>query len=72
MRYTITYKESDQMFHMDGKSEMFVGQHLETIGKKEKIKDMDDAISEGHMLAILCENNVQVDLLEEDGSPVDY
>lgn len=72
MSYTITYKEADQMFYMDGKPELFVGNHLETIGKKHRISDMDEALSEGHMLAILSEYNIKVHLLEEDGSPLDY
>jgi hypothetical protein len=72
MSYTITYNESEQMFEMDGKLAELIGYHLETIGKQLKIKDMDDAISEGHMLSILYSHGVEVNLLEEDGSRMEW
>lgn len=72
MHYVITYKDSDQMYHMDGVAKMFIGEHLETIGKKHKISAMDDALSESHLLAILEYNKIRVDILEEDGSKVEW
>jgi hypothetical protein len=53
---------------MNGEAKDLIGYHLETIGKQLKIQDMDDAISESHMLSILYSHGVEVNLLEEDGS----
>lgn len=72
MSYTITYKEDSQKFEMNGKLFDFIGNHLEVIGKKEKISAVDEALSEGHMLAILGEHGIKVDLLEEDGSRMEW
>lgn len=72
MSYTITYKDSDAMFHMNGDAKELIGYHLENIGKELKIQDMDDAISEGHMLSILYSHGVEVNLLEEDGSRMEW
>lgn len=68
MSYTITYKDSDEMFYMNGEAKELIGYHLENIGKELKIRDMDDALSESHMLSILHSHGVEVNLLEEDGS----
>lgn len=72
MSYTITYKEDSQRFEMDGKLFDFIGNHLEVIGKKEKIAAVDEALSEGHMLAILVAHGIKVDLLEENGSRMEW
>lgn len=72
MSYTITYKDSDSMYHMNGQAKELIGYHLETIGKELKIQDMDDALSESHMLSILYSHGVEVNLLEEDGSRMDW
>lgn len=72
MSYTITYNESEQMFEMNGKLPELIGYHLETIGKELKIQDMDDAISEGQMLRLLYSHGVEVNLLEEDGSRMEW
>ena len=73
MAYNIQYKESDQKYYMFGQAEMFVGDHLKTIGRISKIRDeIDGCFSESHMLAVLEANGVVVNLLEEDGSPLDY
>ena len=72
MIYNIVYKEVDQMYHMDGASETFIGNHLENIARKLRIKEVDDCLSEGHMLAVLESKGVIVNLLEEDGSRMDW
>lgn len=72
MSYTITYKDSDAMYHMNGEAKDLIGYHLETIGKELKIQDMDDALSESHMLSVLYSNGVEVNLLEEDGSRMEW
>lgn len=72
MSYTITYKEDTQQFEMNGQLFDFIGNHLEVIGKKENISAVDEAISEGHMLAILHYNGIEVNLLEEDGSRMEW
>lgn len=73
MIYDIVYKEEDQMFHMDGKAKMFIGEHLETIGRELNImRDLDDCLSESHMLAVLESKGIIVNLLEEDGSRMDW
>lgn len=72
MIYTIVYKEEDQMFHMNGKEEMFIGTHLENIGKNLFIKDLEACYSESEALACLALNGVTVNLLEEDGSRMEW
>lgn len=72
MNYTITYKEGLQQFEMNGVLFDFIGNHLEVIGKKEKISEVDEALSEGHMLTILQEHGISVNLLEEDGSRMEW
>lgn len=72
MIYDIIYKEEDQMFHMDGKVETFIGNHLENIARELRIKEMDDCLSESHMLAVLESKGIIVNLLEEDGSRMDW
>lgn len=72
MNYTITYKEDSQQFEMNGVLFDFIGNHLEVIGKKEKISEVDEALSEGHMLTILQEHGISVNLLEEDGSRMEW
>lgn len=71
MIYNIIYKE-DQMFHMDGKVETFIGNHLENIARELRIQEMDDCLSESHMLAVLESKGIIVNLLEEDGSRMDW
>lgn len=72
MEFTITYKDDDQMFYMNDKPKMFVGEHLEDIGRELKIKELDDCLSEGHMLAVLQDKGVQINIVEEDGSRMDW
>ena len=72
MKYTIVYKEGDEKYHMDGYVQPFIGNHLEFIGKKHRIRELDDALSESHMLAILSEHNILIDILEEDGSKLEW
>lgn len=72
MEYTIKYNEEREKFEMDGVLEYFIGNHLEVIGKKEKISEVDAALSESHMLAILLSNGIKVDLLDEDGTRMEW
>lgn len=73
MIYDIIYKEEDQMYYMGGKAKTFIGEHLETIGRELHIMhDLDDCLSEGHMLAVLESKGIIVNLLEEDGSQMDW
>jgi len=72
MIYDIIYKEEDQMFHMDGKVSTFIGTHLENIACELRIKEVDDCLSESHMLAVLESKGIIVNLLEEDGSRMDW
>lgn len=72
MIYDIIYKEQDQMFHMDGKVETFIGNHLENIARELRIREIDDCLSESHMLAVLESKGIIVNLLEEDGSRMDW
>lgn len=71
MIYDIIYKE-DQMFYMNGKAETFIGNHLENIARELRIKEVDDCLSESHMLAVLESKGIIVNLLEEDGSRMDW
>lgn len=72
MSYTITYKEDSQQFEMDGVLSDFIWTHLEKIGKKENIFEISEAICEGQMLAILEDYGIIVNLLEEDGSRMEW
>lgn len=72
MSYTITYKEDSQQFEMEGVVSDFIWSHLEKIGKKENIFEISEAICEGQMLAILEDRGIIVDLLEEDGSRMEW
>lgn len=73
MSYTITYKDSDAMYHMNGEARDLIGYHLETIGRELHImRDLDDCLSESHMLAVLESKGIIVNLLEEDGSRMDW
>lgn len=72
MIYDIIYKEDDQMYHMDGKPEMFIADHLRNIACELRIKEVDDCLSESHILAVLESKGIIVNLLEEDGSRMDW
>lgn len=72
MSYTITYKEDTQKFEMDGVLSDFIWTHLEKIGKKENIFEISEAICEGQMLVILEDRGIIVNLLEEDGSRMEW
>lgn len=72
MIYDIIYKEEDQMYHMNSKAEAFIGNHLENIARELRIKEVDDCLSESHMLAVLESKGIIVNLLEEDGSRMDW
>ena len=70
MQYVIQYNGETDTFLMDGYSENFIGSHLLQIMKDHKI--LDDACSETHALHILRGNGIEVEILDEDGSLLDY
>lgn len=70
MNYVIKFNNKTDNFVMNGFSEPFLYPHLEFIAAQEYV--YDDYLSESHLLAILADNGIKVDLLEEDGSPLDY
>lgn len=70
MEYTITYNEKEQKFEMNGAFEMWVGNHLYTIAKENNVPTIAD--SESHHLAILDAHGIKVNLLEEDGSRMEW
>lgn len=70
MNYTITYNDKEQMFEMNGTLELWVGAHLRTIAAENNITTT--ANSESHHLAILSAHGVKVNLLEEDGSRMEW
>ena len=71
MKYIIQHDPSTDTFKMDGWTENFIGCHLIQIFKENGI-DPNTMISESHGLHILNSNGIEVELLEEDGSPLDY
>lgn len=70
MEYTITYNDKEQKFEMNGVLEMWVGNHLYTIAKENNVTTT--ANSESHHLAILDAHGIKVNILEEDGSRMDW
>lgn len=70
MEYTITYNEKEQKFEMNGALEMWVCNHLYTIAKENNVTTIAD--SESHHLAILDAHGIKVNLLEEDGSRMEW
>lgn len=70
MKYVIKYDDCSDLWIMDGMVERFVGEHLYKIAKENNITTA--AISESHQLSILRLEGVEVELLEEDGSEVQW
>lgn len=70
MGYTIQYNGHTDTYFMDDQSENFIGCHLMEIARLEKIKE--SGISESHMLAILGSHGIEVNLLDEDGSRMEW
>lgn len=68
MKYTIVWLDGEEVFEMGGKRVAFVGEHLETIAADNNI--FHRASSELHLLCIIREYGIEVDILEEDGSEV--
>lgn len=66
MSYTITFDNKTDTFIMNGMREDTVGDLLHWISLNERIQHQ--ASSESHLLAILRDKGVEIDLLEEDGS----
>lgn len=71
MNYTIQHDPSTDTFKMNGWTENFIGSHLIQIFKENDL-DPNSMFSESHGLHILRGNGIEVELLEEDGSPLDY
>lgn len=71
MKYTITYDNTSQTFCLCDYQEVFLGEHLRWIAALHGVS-IQEVISESHLLQILGENGIDVELLEEDGSPLDY
>ena len=74
MIYTIQYESAKNGycdgFVMEGWSAQFIGDHLKTIAQKHDITY--NCLSESHMLAVLESKGIIVNLLEEDGSRMDW
>ncbi len=74
MTYTIQYESAKNGycdgFVMDGWSAPLIGDHLKTIAQKHDI--VDNAISESHLLFILRNSGVDIELLDEDGSELSW
>lgn len=68
MKYKIQYDANTDTYKCDGWTENFVGCHLVRMASFHRIKEAENAISESHMLFILRENGIDIDLLDEDGS----
>lgn len=69
-KYTITYVESEDKYSMNGILMDFIGEHFYTIANENNIKfgQQPHFRSESYMLAVIQNEGIEVDLLEEDGS----
>lgn len=71
---TIAYKlfrSYNTRLHGIKSRKLFIGAHLMQIFKENDL-DPNSMISESHGLHILRGNGIEVELLEKDGSPLDY
>lgn len=70
MSYVIQYESEKDGFCdgyvMNGWSAPLIGDHLKDIARQNNI--VDNAISESHLLFILRNNGIEIELLDEDGS----
>jgi len=69
MTYTIQYDGSTDTYKMNDWTENWIGCHLMQIAKENDI-DPNSFISESHGLYILRGQGIDIELLEEDGSPL--
>lgn len=69
MTYVITFNEKESKFEMDGHLETYIGDHLKSICKYEGHSGLETyAISESHLICLLRDEGVDIELLEEDGT----
>lgn len=73
MTYVITFNEKENKFEMDGHLETDIGDHLKSICKYEGHRGLETyAISESHLLYLLRDEGVDIELLEEDGTEMTW
>lgn len=70
MKYTIKYDDCSDLYMMGGVPARFIGEHLRDIAIENNIKFIAD--SESHYLAILEASGLKIELLDSDGSKLDW
>lgn len=70
MQYTIKYDECSDLYFMDGVPARLIGDHLIIIAKENNISHW--AVSETHLLSIIQDEGIDVQLLDSDDSKLDY
>lgn len=70
MQYTIKYDDSNDTYLMDGTPAEWIGGHLVSIANLHAV--VANAVSETQLIAILAEHGIEVQLLDSDGSKLDY
>lgn len=70
MKYTIKYDDCSDLYMMNGVPARFIGEHLREIAEVNEVEFIPH--SESHLLAIIQEAGIEVELLESDGSPMTY
>ena len=68
--YTIKYDNCSDLYFMNGVPARFIGHHLNTIATENEISSF--ALSEGHLLSIIQNEGIEVNLLDSDGSKLQY
>lgn len=68
MGYKITFIDKTGEWEMNGVVEKYVGNHLYEIAKEHGVQHLP-ANSESHHLTILRSLGIDIQLVEEDGSP---
>lgn len=70
MKYTIKFDDCSNLWIMNGNEYRFVAEHLYDIAKENNLTTT--ANSESHHLQILRASDLEIELLEEDGSKVTW
>lgn len=70
MKYTIQYDEDSDKYVMNGKSYRYVGEHLYDIAVQNTVTTT--ANSESHHMTILEAHGIEIELLDSDGSKLDW
>lgn len=65
INYKIDYDEEKMKFIMNGDSEDFVSAHFIKIAKNHSIKEIENSCSESHMLAILEDNGINIEIQKD-------